>query len=139
MKKTKRKIGLALLSCLLVTNLIQIANASTNSTIQPAPYAVTLPGHQGVVYKQAASNKDTTSTGGYNFCDAISGGGSYAINYQMTNGNNEVRGDYKVLQVTGVEQAFSEWGQQSYVYYLKFMNNNSISGDAYTSGHWNDD
>lgn len=106
----------------------------------PTNYYVKLPAYQGVNYKQAPCYKNTELKKGDNYCKSVTGGGSYAIHYQMTNSNNEIRGDYKVLQeALKTIQTFNHCGKISHTYYLKFMNNNSISSTSYATVLWNND
>lgn len=121
---------------ILLLNIGTIASAASTYTA----YTVTLPANQGVAYKQAPNNKYSSTETGSMYCQSMSdqNAGSYAMDYQMTNSNNDVRGVYSVAQ-RGYYQNFSNMGSVNYTYYIKCMNHNSISVDNVVNGSWSSD
>lgn len=131
--KNIKKLGLILGVATVLT--------SFSSTAFAKGYVFYLPKYMGVKQDpQSAATKYTSTGKGYNDNYEVTGAGSYAMDYYMSNSKNERRGDYKTID-SGYSQTFNNWGEGggNYNYYMTGMNYSSVSSDVITRGNWSPD
>lgn len=128
-KKLKGPFALGIVIFLFSANIDKVVQA------HGVTYGIYLPKYMGVSYKNAVDGKISNETQGANLNLDIDGSGSYAMDYYMSNDNNERRGDYKTID-QGFYQKFNNWGTYGYNYYLTCMNYSSVSSLVLATGKW---
>lgn len=131
-KKSKKPIIIGIATVLLGVNIACITHADDR------PYGIYLPKYMGVTNMNSKDGKITQKQVGANLNYDITGDGSYAMDYYMSNSNGDQRGDYKSIQ-EGTYQQFNETGVYGKDYYLTAMNYSSISSQALATGDWSAD
>lgn len=121
-------LGLFLGAIAIIINISSVAFSKTS-------YSLLLPAYKGVTRDDNSWHSKISDGGkGYNENRTIEGG-SYALDYYMSNANNERRGDYKTID-EGYTQYFNNWGESGYLYYITGMNYSSVSEDVFATGYW---
>ena len=123
-----KRLGLFLGAMATIINISSVAFSEKS-------YTLLLPAYQGVTTDVNSWHSKIYSGGqGYNDNRKIEGG-SYALDYYMSNSNGERRGDYKTID-EGYKQYFNNWGESGYYYYITGMNYSSVSEDVFATGYW---
>lgn len=128
-RKVKR-LGLFLGVATIINSISSVAFAEKG-------YGLSLPAYQGVTTDPNSWHTKFNEGGqGYNENTSIAGG-SYALDYYMSNSNGARRGDYKTID-EGYTQYFNNWGTGGgkYNYYMTGMNYSSVSEDVWAIGYW---